>query len=175
MLMLRSRGFTIVELLIVIVVIAILAAISIVTYNGIQTRAKNTKTINATNAWIKAIKLYEAKEGVWPSANSCLGGATTYQGNNGQCFNSGTWVVSATFTAQVQPYLTGTPEPDTTDVTLGGTNTPRRGALYHINGTQRLIWMLLSGVSACPDMSLPQDTANSGTEPGGMRCVYRLA
>lgn len=35
----RSAGFTIVELLIVIVVIAILAAITIVAYNGIQNRA----------------------------------------------------------------------------------------------------------------------------------------
>ncbi|MDN5275377.1 MAG: Fimbrial protein [Candidatus Saccharibacteria bacterium] len=35
-----SKGFTIVELLIVIVVIGILAAITIVAYNGIQNRAK---------------------------------------------------------------------------------------------------------------------------------------
>lgn len=38
----RQRGFTIVELLVVIVVIAILAAISIVAYNGIQARANDS-------------------------------------------------------------------------------------------------------------------------------------
>lgn len=38
----NSRGFTIVELLIVVVVIAILAAITIVAYNGIRQRAENS-------------------------------------------------------------------------------------------------------------------------------------
>ena len=36
----KNKGFTIVELLIVVVVIAILAAITIIAYNGIQNRAK---------------------------------------------------------------------------------------------------------------------------------------
>lgn len=39
----NTRGFTIVDLLIVIVVIAILAAITIVAFNGIQQRARNTQ------------------------------------------------------------------------------------------------------------------------------------
>jgi len=38
-----SKGFTIVELLIVIVVIGILAAITIVSFNGVQSRARTTK------------------------------------------------------------------------------------------------------------------------------------
>jgi len=37
----RTKGFTIVELLIVVVVIAILAAITIVSYNGVQARAND--------------------------------------------------------------------------------------------------------------------------------------
>lgn len=39
----KQPGFTIVELLIVIVVIGILAAITVVAYNGIQNRSRNTK------------------------------------------------------------------------------------------------------------------------------------
>lgn len=51
----KLRGFTIVELLIVIVVIAILASISIVSYNGIQNRAKATAATSAAkNVAVKA-------------------------------------------------------------------------------------------------------------------------
>ena len=42
----NKAGFTIVELLMVIVVIAILAAITIVAYNGIQTRAKDSAIVS---------------------------------------------------------------------------------------------------------------------------------
>lgn len=41
---LRREGFTIVELLIVIIVIAILAAITIVAFNGVQNRAQDSST-----------------------------------------------------------------------------------------------------------------------------------
>lgn len=50
-----TSGFTIVELLIVIVVIAILAAISIVAYNGIQSRARNAKISSDISMLQKAI------------------------------------------------------------------------------------------------------------------------
>jgi prepilin-type N-terminal cleavage/methylation domain-containing protein len=53
----KDRGFTIVELLIVIVVIAILAAIVIVAYQGITTKANTTKA--QTNG-VTAQKVAEA-------------------------------------------------------------------------------------------------------------------
>ena len=51
----KNTGFTIVELLIVVVVIAILAAITIVSYNGIQTRAKTAQANTELRQLEKAI------------------------------------------------------------------------------------------------------------------------
>lgn len=56
-------GFTIVELLIVIVIIGILAAITIVAYNGIQTRATNTKQISAAAAYLTLFQSYKIQNG----------------------------------------------------------------------------------------------------------------
>lgn len=53
-----SRGFTIVELLIVIVVIGILAAISIVAYNGIQNRAYDQTVTADLNGIAKGFEMY---------------------------------------------------------------------------------------------------------------------
>lgn len=62
------QGFTIVELLIVIVVIAILASISLVAYNGIQQRAMETRVqADLTNA-TKQLQLYAVQKGALPSA-----------------------------------------------------------------------------------------------------------
>jgi prepilin-type N-terminal cleavage/methylation domain-containing protein len=54
----KSRGFTIVELLIVVVVITILAAITIVAYNGIQTRAKQSAAQSSAKQAYTKIKSY---------------------------------------------------------------------------------------------------------------------
>lgn len=68
----RSAGFTIVELLIVIVVIGILATITIVAYNGIQGRAVAASlTSDLTNATTK-LKLYQVDNSSYPiSVTDC--------------------------------------------------------------------------------------------------------
>ncbi len=70
-----AKGFTIVELLIVIVIIGILAAISIVTYNGVQQRARNTAIISAVNQTMNSIQAYIAQEDDYPiklNVNMCI-------------------------------------------------------------------------------------------------------
>lgn len=90
--MIRNRrdGFTIVELLIVIVVIAILAAITVVAYNGIQQRANNVKTISVVESYYKALIQYATINGQYPNgtASSCLGeGYSCYAGVQDTTFN----------------------------------------------------------------------------------------
>lgn len=66
----KASAFTIVELLIVIVVIAILAAISIVAYTGIQDRAKYSSALSSLQQIKKAVDVYYAENGTYPHAGT---------------------------------------------------------------------------------------------------------
>ena len=63
-----QKGFTIVELLIVIVVIGILAAITVVAYSGIQQRARDTVRKSDLAQLKKAILLYSVDNGDYVEA-----------------------------------------------------------------------------------------------------------
>lgn len=70
----RVRGFTIVELLIVIVVIAVLAAISLVAYRGIDRRASISAISQDLSSLHKAIEAYYAINDKYPvTANRWYG------------------------------------------------------------------------------------------------------
>jgi len=66
----KQSGFTIVELLVVIVVIAILATISIVTYNGVQNRARDSKAAINANTVQKAAEAYFADNSAYPTTKA---------------------------------------------------------------------------------------------------------
>ncbi len=60
----HNEGFTIVELLIVVVVIAILAAIAIVSYNGITKQAKDSARASTLAQWKKKSELYKIEHNI---------------------------------------------------------------------------------------------------------------
>ena len=73
--MLIRRGFTIVELLIVIVVIAILAAITVVMYNGLQVRAFDAQRTATVTDIQKRLELFYNQHGAYPSHSEMTGSA----------------------------------------------------------------------------------------------------
>ncbi len=89
----NNSGFTIVELLIVIVVIGILAAISVVAYNGVVTRASNMSRLSEMRQWEKLFVLYKTLNGVYPVistgyGNYCLGTGFPTQSETNQLADS---------------------------------------------------------------------------------------
>jgi prepilin-type N-terminal cleavage/methylation domain-containing protein len=182
--MINKRGFTIVELLIVIVVIAILAAISIVSYNGIQTRAENTKTISATAAWVEALQLYKIDNGNYPPMNSCLGDTNTYSDtHNGRCWGQsgdGTWFVNPGFLSQMSTYVSSYPIPSNKDVNANSGGNQFRGAMYfregNVNGSERVYVHIIGGTSPadCPAISGLGTSTGGANRVNGRSCYYSL-
>ncbi len=63
----KEKGFTIVELLIVIVVIGILAALVIVTFSGVQRRARDSERTTDIGAINSHLEAYHADRGYYPT------------------------------------------------------------------------------------------------------------
>lgn len=89
----RRSGFTIVELLIVIVVIAILAGVTVTAFGGVRKDAEYAKLKTTILTYEKAIKMQRTAEGRTLSAANwvCLGKQEDYPAANGfalgQCSN----------------------------------------------------------------------------------------
>lgn len=126
----KQAGFTIVELLIVIVVIGILAAITIVAYNGIQERAESTKIVSQATAFVKGLKLYEADLGR-PTASSCIAPAASITG--GVCASSDAWGTSAPYDATFNQNLATYSGVSTPQAGKYGNNNPAGHMWYHAN------------------------------------------
>lgn len=63
----KQKGFTIVELLIVIVVIGILAALVIVTFTGVQQKARDSERKTDINAVDSHVEAFFAQYGFYPT------------------------------------------------------------------------------------------------------------
>lgn len=165
----RGSGFTIVELLIVIVVIAILAAISIVAYNGIQSRGKASAAQSAAGSLAKKLEIYNAINSFYPTTAGTITGTATQNSVT-------TSATSDWYAAQGSAFTTtaGTGGSATGVFTgLAGPTDPK--SVYYTNGSatggcawwydyQNTTWKGISvGTTACPTLPTLQGSSLAAT------------
>jgi type IV pilus assembly protein PilA len=129
----KSKGFTIVELLIVIVVIAILAAITIVAYNGIQQRAHTTSQKTTAENLAKKVEGYNAINNAYPVYNSSTPTVTTLLSNDASTSLTGSGI-TINGSAQASGVSDGTVELDlcSTSATALASGTAASGYIVYI-------------------------------------------
>ena len=161
-------GFTIVELLIVIVVIAILASITIVAFNGIQQRARNSQIVQGVTMYEKAIRLYQAGTGTLPSVTGCLG--ANYPSD--QCWTgiNGNRTVNASLDTMLSAYISTKPTLSTRQLQITAAPDYRLGATYNYvsQADARIVYYLEGASQRCINGVV------GTTEMQGTQCVIQL-
>lgn len=160
----RHSGFTIVELLIVIVIIGVLAAITIVAYNGIQNRARNQSMASAASQIYKGISQYVIDNGTYPASGSvsCVGTGYPIDAT-GLCWSGQSSLSANTLLA---PYMNSIPSPPMEKI--GGL---ARGIL--INTSSRVLEYTIVGSSTCPSIGA-RVSAPTAFSDGTMWCRAAL-
>jgi len=77
----KSQGFTLIELMIVVAIIGILAAIAIPAYQDYTKRAHVSEGLNLAGGLKASVAEYFASEGTWPTDETSVGVTATITGN----------------------------------------------------------------------------------------------
>jgi prepilin-type N-terminal cleavage/methylation domain-containing protein len=150
-----SAGFTIVELLVVVVVIAILAAIALVSYNGIQSRANDTAVRSDISNMAKKLQLYYTEYGTYPDTNipaDVSKAFTGFRASKGSYVTSGTNVNLA--------YCTNLPDRNQFAI-IGWSKSSSTKGFYITNtkGLSEFNYALSSGDIACDNAGVGNNRA----------------
>ena len=102
-----QQGFTLIELMIVVAIIGILAAVAIPSYQDYTARAQVTEAVSLTSAFKTGLAEYYADRGSYPSTLTAIGTTTSgkYVGSMTVSSNGGNVSVTATMNATVNPNI----------------------------------------------------------------------
>lgn len=85
-----TRGFTLVEIMIVVVIIGLLAALAIPAFQRVQRASQNARAINDWRVFVQAFEIYSSQNGVLPNNVGPGVVPTTPVSMNGD-FKAATW------------------------------------------------------------------------------------
>lgn len=164
----ERRGFTIVELLIVVVVIGVLASITVVAYNGLQQRAKSAAYVSALAQWERLLKSYKVIAGDYPSTGAfevCL--SASFPAGDGhaadQCYSQ-----VPTYNINVSPSFNSALSSQMGQLPV--TVLPTVRTLDNANGSTGVIRGLTYGYNQGVSTAVIQYFLDKGTS-GGTKCI----
>lgn len=184
----HSRGFTIIELIVVITVIAVLAGITFVAYRGLRERAEDAQTTNAAQQWYKAFQSYKFRTSSLPTDSGCLGPSSAYKYNVDQSATSGVgqcrqidatsgYTVNSALAATLANYINNNPAPGMTTA-ANSTTDWHRGLYYYADTSDslgKIVFTLSKNAGSCPASLGGVAPSNSTmTSDGNLVCTYTI-
>ena len=182
----RISGFTVVEVMVIIVIIGVLASVTIVSYRGVQERARTAQTLTAANQWIKVLQTYKARNGAYPNVAGCLGANYGWGVSNsktqgtaiGQCRQDTAaygLTSSSALDAMLASYSSAAPSPSMVTASNSATDW-RRGIYYYINGASPAMSRidLVIEDTQCPKLGQYTAVVDSLYSNGKRFCAYEI-
>lgn len=102
-----QQGFTLIELMIVVAIIGILAAVAIPAYQDYTIRAKVTEGVGMAAAAKTAVSEYRLSKGTYPTNNGSAGLGTTIKSPYVRSLTVNTGIITVTFTATANTAIDG--------------------------------------------------------------------